>query len=234
MLTEHIIPGTPGGVSRKAWLLETGEASPGRMAVFLDAEFYLDGMNAGSIVERLIGEVAIPSLPVLFLSHLDPATRHRELTCDETFTRFVVEDVVAWMRHRYPSLAVGDHLIVGPSLGGLAATFIALRYPQVFSRCLSQSGSYWWNGEWLTHHLDEFPTSSTRFWLSVGDRETVAGVTHAPSGMRQEVAQRDACERFIDALIRSGYEVQHSVFSGAHDFRCWAAELPAALGSLLK
>jgi S-formylglutathione hydrolase FrmB len=54
------------------------------------------------------------------------------------------------------------------------------------------------------------------------------------SGMRQEVAQRDACERFIDALVRSGYEVQPSLFAGAHDFRCWASELPAALAWLLK
>lgn len=234
MLSEHLIPDISGDYSRKARLLESGGASPVRMAVFLDAEFYLEGMNAGSIVERLIEEGTIPSLPVLFLSHLDPAARHRELTCDETFAAYVAGDIVAWMRHRYPTLAAGDHLIVGPSLGGLAATFITLRYPQVYSRCLSQSGSYWWNGEWLTHHPGEFPPSSSRFWISVGDRETVAGVTHAPGGLRQEVAQRDACERFIDALVRSGHEVEDSVYEGGHDFRCWAAELPAALAWLLK
>jgi len=234
MMTEHLIPGATGDFSRKAWLFEAGETHPERMAVFLDAEFYLDGMDAGAIVECLVAEGAIPSLPVLFLSHLDTAARHRELTCDENFAAFVAGDVVAWMRRRYPSLAAGDHLIAGPSLGGLAATFIALGYPDVYSRCLSQSGSYWWNGEWLTHHLDDVASSPVRFRLSVGDRETVAGVTHAPSGMRQEVTQRYACERFTEALVRSGHEVQFHLFEGGHDFRCWAAELPAALGSLLK
>jgi enterochelin esterase-like enzyme len=234
MLSEHFIPGAAGNFSRKAWLLGPGEASPGRMIVFLDAEFYLDGMKAESILARLIDEGGMPSLPVLFLSHLDPATRHRELTCDENFTDFVGVDVLAWMRDRYPSLAAGDHLIAGPSLGGLAATFITLRYPQVYSRCLSQSGSYWWNEEWLTRHLGEIPASPAKFRISVGDRETVAGVTHAPSGLRQEVAQRDACERFTAVLAGAGQDVDFHLFEGGHDFRCWAAELPGALSALLK
>lgn len=233
-MTEHLIHCAAGNFSRRAWLLESGEEQPEKMAVFLDGEFYLDGMGAAAVVERLRDEGAIPSLPVLFLSQLDLPTRHRELTCDIAFADFVALDVVAWMRQRYPSLAAGDHLLAGPSLGGLQATFTVLRHPGVYTRCLSHSGSYWWNGEWLTHCLEEIPASPSRFWLSVGDRETVSGITHAPTAMRQEVAQRDACERFNTALSHRGHEVHFHLFAGAHDFRCWAAELPAALAWLLK
>jgi len=233
-MTEHLIHCAAGNFSRKAWLLESGEEQPEKMAVFLDGEFYLDGMGAAAVVERLRDEGAIPSLPVLFLSQLDLPTRHRELTCDIAFADFVALDVVAWMRQRYPSLAAGDHLLAGPSLGGLQATFTVLRHPGVYTRCLSHSGSYWWNGEWLTHYLEEIPASPSRFWLSVGDRETVFGITHAPTAMRREVGQRDACERFNTALSHQGHEVHFHLFAGAHDFRCWAAELPAALVWLLK
>src|SRR5690606_6010064 len=142
----------------------------------------------------------IPPFPVLFLSHRDSATRHTELTCNDRFAGFVARDLPAWLRQRYPSLAAGGHLLAGPSLGGLAATYLTLRHSDVYSRCLSQSGSYWWNGEWLGRKVAELSTTPSRFWVSAGDRETVAGVTHAPTGMRQEVAQRDACERFASAL----------------------------------
>jgi iron(III)-enterobactin esterase len=234
LLSEHLIPATDGNFSRKAWLLESDVAQPEEMAIFLDGEFYLQGMGTAELVDRLRSEGVIPSLPILFLSHLDLARRHHELTCDESFADFVATDVVAWMRQRYPSLAAGDHLLAGPSLGGLQATFTVLRHPGTYTRCLSHAGSYWWNGEWLTNHLEEIPDSPSRFWLSVGDRETVSGITHAPTGMRQDVSQRDACERFNTALSHRGHEVHFHLFPGAHDFRCWAAELPAALAWLLR
>ena len=47
----------------------------------------------------------------------------------------------------------------GMSYGGLAASFAALRHPDVFGAVLSQSGSYWWRPggsaawEWLAAQL---------------------------------------------------------------------------------
>ena len=191
-------------------------------------------MGAAAVIERLRGEGLIPPIPVLFLSHRDLATRHHELSCDEAFAGFVTREVVPWLRLRYPSLAAGDHLLAGPSLGGLQATFITLNQPEIFSRCLSHSGSYWWNGEWLTGALADMSGAPARFWISVGDRETASGITHRPTGMRQEVSQRDACERFSRALSDRGHEVHFHLFEGAHEFSCWAAELPEAVRWLLK
>jgi enterochelin esterase family protein len=138
-----------------------------------------------------------------------------------------------WLHQRYDDLPDHGHLIAGPSLGGLAAAYAALAYPQVFSHCLSHSGSFWWQDEWLTHQLDSMPHNNGKFWISVGNKETQTGITHAPSGMRQDIAQLDACERFAKSLSERGHTVHYHLFEGSHSTQPWKEELPMALQWLL-
>jgi enterochelin esterase-like enzyme len=63
----------------------------------------------------------------------------------------------------------------------------------------------------------------------VGSAEAEQGVEHPPSGMRQDIGQRESVTRLADPLRRHGIPTRFSVFEGAHDPACWAAELPAAL-----
>ena len=204
-----------------------------RLGVFLDGGYYVNRMHAPATLEALQKEGMIEPMTCLFVSHVDGTARHEDLTCNPDYAAFIARDVVGWMRARRPQLVKGGHLIAGPSLGGLASAFIALQHPHVFAGCLSQSGSFWWQEEWLTKHLQEMPHSQLRFWLSVGDQETASGVSHPPTGLRQEVTQVAACERFAKALAMKHHRVLYRVFEGGHEFGPWRDELPNALQWLL-
>lgn len=218
---------------RKIWLLDMTQGQPTIAGIFLDGEFYLHRMNAVATLLELHEQNALPPMVCVFVSHIDGAARHVDLVCNPTFAGFIVDDLVAWLRRRFPSLQADGHLIAGPSLGGLAASYIALEYPHVFARCLSQSGSHWWNDEALTLAVSSTPTTSTRFWLSVGDRETTGDVSHAPSGLYQKSSQLEVCQRFRDSLIERGFPVHWNIYEGGHEMEPWAKELPHALRWLL-
>lgn len=233
MTRQHTIESESGHYARKAWFLEPKTGQPERMAIFLDGEFYVDRMEAPNLITELQQKGSIPPTASLFVSHVDGEHRHRELTCNLGFADFVAGDIAAWMGQRFPGVPRRKWLIAGPSLGGLQAAYVALTHPQLFSRCLSQSGSFWWQDEWLTRRLDEFPDSSSSFWVSVGNQETAFGLWHPPTGLRQDVGQVSACERFAKALSERKHSVHYRVFPGRHAPEPWKAELPDALQWLL-
>lgn len=235
-MTEHTLQSPAGTYQRKVWRLDAPAAAPTQCAIFLDGEFYVHRMGAPSLIHAMQASGRLPATLSLFVSHESSNARHHDLTCNADFARFMANDVIAWLRARHPTLAEGGHLIVGPSLGGLAAAHLTLTHPETFSRCLSQSGSFWWEDERLTRMLGEkeLPSSHSKFWVSVGDRETKADVTHAPSGLHQKISQIESCEHFASALLTHHHEVHYSLHAGGHEFRPWAAELPGALEWLLR
>ena len=224
-----MVESASGAFSRKVWILDPPNGEPDHVAIFLDGEFYVNRMSAPSIIHDLQCRGDIPRLACAFVSHVDGAARHRDLTCSSDYAEFVACDLMQWMYRRHPMVPEADHLIGGASLGGLAAAFIALSHPQIFTRCLSQSGSFWWNDEWLTAQLHHMPDSQIRFWSSVGDQETAMGVSHPPSGLRQEVDQIAACARFAEGLKAKQTSVHHRLYCGGHEFGPWQDELSDAL-----
>lgn len=233
MIQEHTIQCDAGEHVRKCWLLDAVGSKPRHAAIFLDGEFYVDRMKIPELIMEWQRSGTIPATTCLFVSHRDGTARHRDLTCSTNFANFIATDVCAWMRDHVADLPAKDWLIAGPSLGGLQAAFVALEHPQLFNRCLSQSGSFWWKDEWLTKHLDDLPLSNARFWVSVGDQETASGILHPPTGLRQDFDQVSACEHFAAALKKRRQLVRHRVYEGGHAFEPWKAELPDALHWLL-
>jgi enterochelin esterase-like enzyme len=231
---EHLVSNASGSCSRKVWLMDAPGTVPAkRLGIFLDGEYYVHRMNAPAAIEALQKSGMIEPMTCLFVSHVDGAARHTDLTCNPEYAAYIAREVVGWIRARQPHLEKGGHLIAGPSLGGLAAAFTTLQHPHVFARCLSHSGSFWWKEEWLTKHLHGMPHSQLRFWLSVGDKETATGVSHPPTGLLQNVTQVAACERFAKALAMQHHRVLYRVFEGGHEFGPWKDELPNALQWLL-
>jgi len=223
-LIEGAIP-FPGGTERKVWLQPAETGTPEKLAVFLDGEFYVNRMDAPEVLREF-------PVSTLYISHQSAAARHSEYTCNEMVGEWVINEVVPWAMEKLHVTEREGHLIAGLSLSGLQAACISLWCPEVFPLCLSQSGSFWWNDEWLTRSLTPVPPA--RFWISVGDQETQSGLTHSPSNMRQDVSQVDACRRFHDALQKGGHESHLHVYEGGHDTNCWHAELPEALRWLLR
>jgi iron(III)-enterobactin esterase len=212
-MEEHLLQSATGECARRAWAL-AGERP---LHVFLDAEFYLNRMD---ILPALRGKRCV------FVSHENAEERHYDLACNPRYAEFIAYDVLAWAGG-----TANGNLICGLSLSGLAATHIALLYPDLFPYCLSQSGSFWWNDEWLTSQVTA-PIKG-KFWLSVGDKETDEGISHEPTGLRQDVSQVASVQRMAETLSKAGAEVRHRVFEGGHEMPPWEKELPEALAWLL-
>jgi enterochelin esterase family protein len=103
----------------------------------------------------------------------------------------------------------------------------------VFAGVMAQSPSAWWEDERLADSAASSEKPSGRFYISVGTREVQAGVTHAPSGLVQNVSQLDSVRRLSDKLKSAGHAVHHAEFDGGHDPACWAVEFSSALTWLL-
>lgn len=211
-MEEQIVSSASGEYTRRVWRLEGAKDEP--LCVFLDAEFYLDRMDVAAILPGLT------SATCLFVSHVDGATRHPDYTCNPRYAEFIVNDVLGAFDGK------DGHLICGLSLSGLAAAHMALIYPEIFPRAICQSGSFWWNDEWLTANI---PPTQGKFWISVGDQETEAGISHPPTGLRQDVSQIDGARRVAEALREQGADVKFQPYSGGHDFTGWLKELPQAM-----
>ena len=225
-LEEHTVSGPAKGYSRAIHLLRGPANQPHRLCLFLDGEIYLQKMKVLPVLHDLLDRRVLPPVTFAFLDHLNLTARQQDYTCNDPFSRFIVEKVLPWLQQEVPGLQPGHHLIGGLSLSGLASAWLALQYPGQFRYCLSQSGSFWWNDERFTKTVSQHKPITNRFWLSVGDQETE--VDEPP-----EVSQIVGVKNAQRALKTLGATVHYHEYHGGHDLKYWREELGEALSRLL-
>lgn len=215
--------------TRTVWFVAGPKHTPHALGVFLDGEYYLEKVDAFAVLEKAIADGRVPPLSCVFIPSNGPLSRHEDFTCNDRYARFVAEDVISWAQCQLASIRREGNLVCGLSLSGLQAAHITLKYPDVFSSALSQSGSFWWEDCRFASLARNHREIRSRHWLSVGDEETQEGVSHPPTGMHQRVSQINGCQSAVDALRVGGAEVRLHVFHGGHAFDPWRDELGEAL-----
>lgn len=226
-LTERTLRCRSGVFERKVWSLAPPTGRPTAAILFLDGENYLERVGAAAVVRRLQERRAIRPTVAVFLSHGGAAARHDDFVCRPEYARFVAGDLVASVRTEHPG--VTEVAVAGLSLSGLAAAYAATRHPAVFRAAVCQSPSFWWDGGRFAEELPAATQAGPTFWISVGNRETETGVSHPPSGLRQELTQVAGCVSAAAALRASGYPVSYREYDGGHDPQSWRADLTVAL-----
>lgn len=211
--------------SREITLFSNDESE--RLCVVLDAEFYLERMDGVATIEKLSAHGAIPPTAFVFVPFVTHEDRQRDYTCNEEHADFITQEVYLWAKGQFPKLSERGHAICGLSLSALQAAFIQFRHGTLFSRVVCQSGSFWWNDEWLLSEVPE--RSEARCYLSVGNQETDTDVEHPPTPLRQLVSQVESNKNLADALRKAGAEVRFEIFDGNHEIEHWNAELSDAL-----
>lgn len=222
---------------RRVWIYTPpGYSSAGEpygLFVVFDGLAYIDLVPTPVILDNLLAEGKIPPLVAVLIDSLPQEVRSRELPCHQPFVDFLTTELLPWVREHYHVTTDPSHTIVGgSSYGGLAATFAALRAPDVFGNVLSQSGSFWWKPaeareyEWLARQYVLSPTLPLRFYLDVGLREVAAHPDYMPT---QVVVNR----HMRDVLQAKGYPVHYAEFMGGHDYICWRGTLADGLLALL-
>ena len=69
--------------------------------------------------------------------------------------------------------------------------------------------SFWSERGGSAEELQPATPAGPEFWISVGSRETEAGVSDPPSELRQELAQVAGCVSTAAALRTKGYRVSY-------------------------
>ncbi len=228
-LERQLVRSERGRYARDVWLLDGPTQRKHRLCLFLDAEFYLEQMGTVDVLDRLVETGTIPPTSFAFVSQLDMASRHEDFLWNPSYAEFIAGDVVPWIRARRPMIMESDNVICGMSLSGLASAHVSLSYPTVFTRCLSQSGSFWW----LLANEVSVPRADVKLWLSVGDRETDTLVSHPPTGLFQELSQIEGVEAAVARFRAIGATVTYNLYPGDHGWASWRDELEPALTWLL-
>lgn len=217
------------GNERDVWLQPPAMSSPeASLAVFLDGEYYVGLLGAPGTLDALQREGAMPPHWIAYVAGREREVRWPESFCNPDFARFVCDELVPEVEAT--TGASRERLLVGLSLTGLSAAHVALSRPEVFTRVLCHSGSFWWERGALSRTVE--PASSPmRFRLTVGDGETKTNVDHG-HGLVQVDSQIEGVRQMRDALVENDYAVSYSEYAGGHDAASWRRELPDDLRAL--
>lgn len=203
------------------------EGEPYGVLVLNDGFEFINILNGINVLDNLIYNKKIPPIVAIFID----ATKDRgeNLKCNNDFTRFTAEEVISFVKERYN---ISDdsckNIIGGYSLGGLAASYSALKYPNIFGNVLSESGSYWYKEEgyddseytWMSNEFRKVEKLSIKFYINVGSIEP-------------KKSMQDTNINLKDTLIDLGYKVFFEEFESGHDYLCWGEYFARGLIYLL-
>jgi enterochelin esterase-like enzyme len=204
-------------------------SSPLPLLVVFDGREYKDMLHLSEMLDFLIAQRQIPPAAALLVDNPDRS----ELVCQSEFADYIANKVLRWLRdtHAIPNIS-RQTIVIGSSYGGLAAAFVAFKYPQIFGVVLSQTGWFRWHPEddpehhWLARQMAEADKLPVAFWLQVGNLEIAQMLDGGPS-------QLTANQHMRDTLRSKGYQVSYQEYSGGHDASSLEFPLAQALTEIL-
>jgi enterochelin esterase-like enzyme len=206
------------------------------LLVAFDGGWALTRVPTPRLLDNLLADGRIRPAVAVFIDNPTPDSRNVELPCNETFARFVEEELLPWVRARYRiSESAADHFVTGASFGGLAAMWFGYRLPHIFGNVISQAASLWWGPGfrmdvprsaggytpgWLIEQYRASPRLPVRFWIEIGL-------------MEQAALMIEPNRRMKALLEEKGYDLTYSEPCGGHDTALWRGTLGTALAKML-
>jgi enterochelin esterase-like enzyme len=177
----------------------------------------------------LQADATIPPLTLVCIESIEGSTprgpsRVASLTDPTILGRFM-QSLVGFLEQRVAvPVALSRRLVLGHSLGGNAALYVACHWPQLFGAAVTGSAALYWPGDddQLAGESvvdDVLASSGLRFWMQAGSDEDAELLA----------ANRNLWER----AGRAGLDLAHREFRGGHELSAWRAGLGLALPHLL-
>lgn len=212
-------------------------------------QHYMRSILPPTTLDNLISEGAVPPMVVVGVG--SAAGHHiRDLGLYGPFPEFLAKELIPWLRQKYRVTTDPRQTIVaGASIAGLAASFAALKHPELFGNVLSHSGSYWFKpgivdkfrsieaGEIVEDDFAEYetlvkeyvrsPRLPVRFYLEAGLLEDL--YSYEPSPWKGDVSLLAANRHFRDVLRAKGYFVHYQEFNGGHHPANWRGSVADGL-----
>jgi len=197
--------------------------------VIFDQFLYLERVPLPVILDNLIADNKIPPCVAIMVDNQPKERRELELPLYKPFADFVALELMPWAYQNFRIKRDPNKTIVaGVSYGGLASSYIALNYSNMFGNVLSQSGSYWRGIKvtdsipWLTEQYRSSQKLPIRFYLDCGLQETVMRSFSNFNFIEKHRLMRDV-------LKSKGYEIYYQEFQSSHDWTGWRKTLPDGL-----
>lgn len=117
----------------------------------------------------------------------------------ERFIAYLEKEVQPYINTNYPTN--GTNIIIGQSLGGLLATEILLKKPELFTHFLITSPSLWWDNQSLLKDaktlLSQHDYHNTFIYLAVGEQEHKVMVKDAQTLEKLLTERKDLKIHFV-------------------------------------
>jgi len=191
--------------------------------VLFDGQAWLPADIAATF-DNLIADGAVPPFVAAAVAYPFGPVRVRGLTRPDIFLRYLCDELMPWLSRDFGATTdPRQTVLIGQSLGGVAAVNAALTEPHRFGNVISQSGAFWWpggsDGELSgAGVIAAVASSPVRFWLEAGAFET---------------ALIDGNRDLHAALQQQGIDVSYREYAGGHDFACWRGGVADGLVALL-
>jgi enterochelin esterase-like enzyme len=191
-----------------------------------------------AILDTMIAAGKIPPLVAVLFGHIERKDRMREMALYEPFFAVLTQELLPWVHQHYAvTRDASQTTIAGASMGGIAAMYSGLRYPEYFGKIYSHIGSFYiaikerrvyqYLEEMLLMHKGQNHTQ--RFYMDVGILECDEMGAGSPDGGPNAV-QGNRIVR--DLLMSHGYDVTYGEYPGGHDLLWGTATFVEALESL--
>jgi enterochelin esterase-like enzyme len=231
------------GALRRLWVYRSpGDSRNPNLLILLDGTTYAKALPTARMLDNLYADGRIGSTIAVLVA--DGEQWQKDLDFSDDFVAFLAEELVPWVQREYGFTASPARTAIGgESIAGLTAAYAAFRRPDLFTKVLAQSASFWLNNhdadggepEWFSRQILRAPTSAVSFWIDVGRMEFVANEADRAfppfvPGMTSLLA---ANRHVRDVLRAKCYSVTYSETDGGHEPLRWARTLPRGLMALL-
>jgi enterochelin esterase family protein len=228
------------GNERRIWVsLPPRELSGDRALPFVIVLDGTPGHSAPAVRDGLARAGLIQPCAVVLVDQI--GLRDTELTCNPAFSCMLVDELLPWLRDRYPlSRDPGDAALCGASFGGLCAGWTALHHPTTFGNAIIQSPSCWYHpgletmmgSDVLRRHTPPTPTLIAEFLAA---EPVPVRIFHEAGELEQGSTQAPTWtwfgnSRWLDhVLTLKGYDTVYREIVGGHDAVWWRGTFADAL-----
>ena len=206
--------------------------APYAVAVLFDGGSWMT-LDVAATFDNLIADRLVAPMVAVLVESIHGAARFgpdrvRNLTDPDIFMPFLLEELIPFVDANWNvSADPAKTILVGQSLGGLAAAHAALTAPHRFGGVVGQSSSFWWpggpsgrlTGEDVLRAYSTGTPAPIRFFLEAGATE------------RDLLAQNRRMRRVLE---EGRYDLTYREYQGGHDYACWRGGLADGLIAMLR